>query len=371
MDKKPMSERFVTTYHVRCPASEIDSRARGIAVEQSVEMPLAAIGDARVLDDIVGQVAGIEDLGDGVFAVRIALAVATVGEDAGQMLNMILGNSSMHACVALAEVEIPPAFAAAFGGPRHGIAGLRARVGAADRPLTATAIKPQGLEVEALAALAHRLALGGLDYIKDDHSHADQTFSPFARRVPAIAEAVRHAQALTGRATRYVPMLNSDWGRMQGQLRLVRECGLDTVMLAPMLSGVATLQALAREWPEMAVLAHPSMSGGGQIAPDLLFGTLFRLWGADAVIFANHGGRFGLSLPMCRSLSRRAVAPLHGLKPALPTPAGGMELARVPELLDGFGRDTMLLIGGSLLLAGADIEQEGAAFQRAVEGYFA
>ncbi len=366
-----MSARFHTTYHVRCPANEVEARARGIAVEQSVEMPLAAIEDASVLAEIVGQVAGITDLGDGVYQVRIALAIETVGHDAGQMLNMILGNTSMHACVSLVDVEVPPVFAEIFGGPRHGIEGLRARVGAGRRPLTATAIKPQGVPVAALADLAYRLALGGLDYIKDDHSHADQAFSPFAERVPANAAAVRRAVAETGHPTRYVPMLNGDWGRMQAQLRLARECGIDTVMMAPMLSGVATLQAIAREWPDMAILAHPSMTGGGQIAPDLLFGTLFRLWGADALIFANFGGRFGFTQQMCHSLSARALAPLHDVRTSAPTPAGGMELARVPELLDFFGRDVMLLIGGSLLLARERIPQEGAAFHRAVEGYFA
>ena len=365
-----MSARFHTTYHLRCPADEIEARARGIAVEQSVEMPLAAIEDARVLTEIVGQVAGIADLGDGVFEVRIALAIETIGVDAGQMLNMILGNTSMHACVSLVDVEIPPVFADMFGGPRHGLAGLRARVGAGRRPLTATAIKPQGLPVPALADLAHRLALGGLDFIQDDHSHADQAFSPFFSRVPAIAAAVQRAAAETGHPTRYVPMLCGDWGRMQDQLQLARDCGIDTVMMAPMLSGVATLQAIAQNWPEMAILAHPSMTGSGQIAPDLLFGTLFRLWGADALIFANYGGRFGFTPSICRRLSARALAPLHELRPSVPTPAGGMELARVPELLDFFGPDVMLLIGGSLLLARDRIPQEGAAFHHAVATYF-
>src|SRR5215218_5744830 len=105
-----MAERFHTTYHVRCPASEIEARAQGIAVEQSVEMPLGAIEDERVMAEIVGQVAGIADLGDGVFEVRVALAVETVGDDAGQMLNMILGNTSMHGCVSLVDVEIPATF---------------------------------------------------------------------------------------------------------------------------------------------------------------------------------------------------------------------------------------------------------------------
>jgi ribulose-bisphosphate carboxylase large chain len=362
-----MSVRFEATYRVRCAADEIERRAEGIAIEQSVEMPLAAIDAPHVLAEIVGKVAAITDLGDGTFAVRIALAVATVGADAGQMLNVILGNSSMHPGVSLVDVEIPRDLATCFGGPRHGTAGLRARVGATNRPLSATALKPQGLDAAALARLAYRLALGGLDYIKDDHNLADQAFSPFAARVPAVAEAVDKARTETGRRTRYVPMLSGDWSRMQEQLRLARECGVDTVMLAPMLSGVATLQAITRDWPEMAVLAHPSMSGSGLIAPDLLFGTLLRLWGADAVIFANYGGRFGFSESLCRSLAQRAAAPLHGLRTSLPTPAGGMELTRVAELLRFFGSDVMLLIGGSLLQARERIPEAAAAFQRALE----
>ena len=119
-------------------------------------------------------------------------------------------------------------------------------------------------------------------------------------------------------------MLNGDWGRMQAQLRLARACGIDTVMMAPMLSGVATLQAIAREWPDMAILAHPSMTGGGQIAPDLLFGKLFRLWGADALIFANYGGRFGFTPQMCRSLSAAgAGAAARACAPARPRRRAG------------------------------------------------
>ena len=44
----------------------------------------------------------------------------------------------------------------------------------------------------------------------------------------------------------------------------------------------------------MAVLAHPSL-GGIRIAPELLFGKLYRLLGADAVIFTGYGGRFAYS----------------------------------------------------------------------------
>jgi ribulose-bisphosphate carboxylase large chain len=46
----------------------------------------------------------------------------------------------------------------------------------------------------------------------------------------------------------------------------------------------------------------------------------------------------------------------------MPVPAGGMTLERVPEMLDFYGADVMLLIGGSLLSAGERVATEAAAF---------
>jgi ribulose-bisphosphate carboxylase large chain len=43
-------------------------------------------------------------------------------------------------------------------------------------------------------------------------------------------------------------------------------------------------------------------------------------------------------------------SPLHGVPAAMPVPAGGMTVERVAELVGFYGRDAMLLIGGSLLV---------------------
>ena len=66
--------RFHAIYHVRSDARSIEARAQAIAVEQSVEMPLSAIEDQQILDEIVGKVEAISDIGGGTFAVRIALS---------------------------------------------------------------------------------------------------------------------------------------------------------------------------------------------------------------------------------------------------------------------------------------------------------
>jgi len=364
-----MKERFIALYRVRADAASIEARAAAIAVEQSVEMPLEAIDAPEVLREVAGRVETIEDRGGGVFDVGIALAVATVDGDAGQLLNMAFGNTSLHDDAVLQDLELSADLAAQFGGPRHGVAGLRSRARASGRALTCSAIKPQGLPPARLAELAGRLAAGGLDFVKDDHGLADQRYAPFAARVPGCAAAVRRAGAITGHPTRYVPNLCGDAPAMRRQVALARDEGLDTVMIAPLLAGFANVQALVRDFPDMAFIAHPTMGGAARIAPALLIGKLFPLIGADAVIFPNHGGRFGYSEATCRRIAATARAPGPGLRGALPVPAGGMTLARVPEMLDFYGSETMLLIGGSLLAAGERLTERTTAFTHAVAAH--
>jgi ribulose-bisphosphate carboxylase large chain len=46
----------------------------------------------------------------------------------------------------------------------------------------------------------------------------------------------------------------------------------------------------------------------------------------------------------------------------MPVPAGGMTLDRVPEMIECYGKDVMLLIGGGLLLARERLVEETRAF---------
>jgi ribulose-bisphosphate carboxylase large chain len=350
-------------YHIRSEARAIDARARAIAVEQSVEMPLAAIDDDTALSEIVGRVEDVRELAAGLYEARISLSAATVGGDAGQLINMLFGNSSIHDDVVLHDAVLPPELVAAFGGPRHGVDGLRRRVGAGRRALTCSALKPQGLPPAKLATLARQFADGGIDYIKDDHGLADQTYSPFAERVAAVAAALR------GTSARYVPSVTGDLDAMRAQVAAARDAGVDAVMIAPMVSGLSNFLRMVRDNPDFAFLTHPSLAGASRIAPPFHFGGLFRMLGADAAVFPNHGGRFGYSADICARIAGMALAPWHGLRPCVPVPAGGMSRERVPEMLDFYGADIMLLIGGGLLEARERLTEATAAFVNEVHGY--
>ncbi len=324
-------------------------------------MPLSAIDDPFVRTEIVGQVEAIAPKENGEFEVRIALASESVGDDPGQLLNMLFGNSSLHEDVTLYDVELPCGLEQRLGGPRHGLHGLRRRAGAGTRALTCATLKPQGLSAQRLADLARRYALGGIDFIKDDHGLADQAYAPFETRVAAIAETLRKTERPSGPA-RYIPSLSGDLETMRRQTSTAMAVGLDVVMVVPMIAGLSNFHRLVREHPQIAFVAHPGMAGAARIAPALLLGKLFRVLGADAVIFPNYGGRFGYSPDTCRALAREALVSRDHLKPCVPVPAGGMQTGRVTGMLDFYGSAVMLLIGGALLEAGARLTEATTAF---------
>lgn len=350
-------------YRVRSDAAAIEARAQAIANEQSVEMPVSAIDDPYVLEHILGKVLSIAEAAPGEFDVRIGLASDSSGAEAGQLLNVLFGNSSIFDDITLCDVDLPHELAAGFGGPNHGVEGLRRKVGVFDRALTCSALKPQGLPPAGLATLAHAMAKGGLDFIKDDHGLADQPYSRFADRVQACAEAVARA----GGHTRYVPNVSGSLDQLRTQIEQARAAGLEMVLIEPMIVGMPSFETVVTEYPGMGFMAHPAMAGNARIAPPLLLGKLFRLMGADATIFPNHGGRFGYSPETCRALAAAALGEWSAARPCVPVPAGGMTPERVPEMLDFYGSDVMLLIGGGLLAARDRLADKAAEFVETVQ----
>jgi ribulose-bisphosphate carboxylase large chain len=349
-------------YMVESDAANIESRALAIASEQSVECPLEAIGEQRILDEIVARVEAIESVVPGRYRVDVAIAAQTIGTNPAQFINMVFGNASLWENVQFVDLSVPDDVLTMFPGPRHGIGGIRAALGAPLRPLTNAALKPQGMRVPEIAALVSTFARAGVDVIKDDHGIADQWYAPFEERVRACQSAVAGATRATGRACLYAPNLIGTPRVLRERARFALDEGVRIVLVAPMLVGLPAFLDLVDEFPQLMFLAHPSFGGAARIAPELLFGKLLRLFGADAPIFVNYGGRFGYAQSVCGAIADHARQPWGTLRPALPVPAGGMLIDRVEELLGFYGNDTMLLIGGNLLIDRDNVESRTRAF---------
>src|SRR2546430_13416501 len=107
-------------------------------------------------------------------------------------------------------------------------------------------------------------------------------------------------------------------------------------LVAPMVSGVAAWAALARD-AGAPIIAHPAMAGSTRIAPPLLLGKLFRLFGADATIFPNSGGRFSYTPEIFAGIVDAGREAWQDLAPALPVPARGIAVERGPQMRARFG----------------------------------
>ncbi|MYE69901.1 MAG: hypothetical protein F4237_07620, partial [Gemmatimonadetes bacterium] len=339
----------------------------------------------------------------GRFHVRIGYPLEATGTELTQILNVVYGNVSLMGGVRVVDLDLSPAVLDALPGPRFGVGGIRTLVGAATRPMVCAAIKPLGLSPAELAGLAAAFARAGVDFVKDDHGLAEQPAAPFAERVEVVADAVAEANAATGGHAQYLPNVTGALDTLEERLEGAVAAGLAGLLISPGLAGMDAVRWIAEGPRELAVMAHPAFAqtapGRGEgIAPEVLLGTLHRVAGADMVIYPNVGGRFGWTEDVCLAINRRLRQPLGRIRGrpgrtrgrssqlaavqaapaavqatfrrppghirrALPTPAGGMKVADAADCFARYGPDTVLLIGGSLLM---QKDLEGAA-RRLVE----
>lgn len=370
------------TYELQCDASEVAARSRAIAWEQSVEVPESLIESDALRAEVVGRVESIEPLAvstpldaeadsTDTYTVCIAYPGIPIHAPPSLLMNLAFGNVSLLSGIRVTQLQLSDEMLSASAGPQLGVSGLRTLLGVHERPLLATALKPRGASVRELAELAGSFATGGGDLVKDDHNLIDLDFEQFKRRVDACAQAVARARERTGKQTLYLPNLAGPSAELESRLDFLQEVGAGGFLLAPFLIGLDRAQDLVRRHSLLA-MSHPSWGGGflGRthgLAHDVLLGQVPRLLGFDASVFPNSGGRFGFSRGECRGIADRLREPAQKLRRGWPTPAGGMQLASIPELVREYRHDAILLVGGALLTHSDDLAASAAHFLDAVE----
>lgn len=370
----PSGERFSGRYRLTGSEAEARAKAEDICIEQTVEFPAELVRDEMIRQHVFGRIESFQPAESGGYEARISFAVETSGFELTQLINVIFGNISLKPGIRVEQVSLPDSLLQTFRGPRFGREGWRAHLGIPTRPLLSTALKPMGLSAEALAEQAYQMALGGIDLIKDDHGLANQPFAPYRERVERCASAVERANGETGYCCVYIPNISAAPHTLFERAALAKQAGAGGLMVAPGLVGLEAMRQLADDDRlDLPILSHPTVQGSFVTSPDqgiahgVLFGLLARLAGADGTIFPNYGGRFSFSRAECADIAQASAAPLAHLRPIFPAPGGGMTLARVPEMLELYGREVIFLIGGGLHQRGPDLVDNCRYFRQVVE----
>ncbi|MGD7732865.1 RuBisCO large subunit C-terminal-like domain-containing protein [Propionibacteriaceae bacterium G57] len=363
-----MTELFEATFAFTLDA-EADARAivRRFAVGQTtgtwVEVPgltdeLRAAHEGRVLS--LYQVPAADTTtsmtpGRVGYLVTIGIPSANVGDSLPQLLNTVIGNDASTSMEAkLVGLRFPDAMLDGFGGPGHGIEGLRRLTGVADRPLLLNMLKPcVGLSPSAAAEIFEATARGGIDLIKDDELMGNTGYSTVLARVEAFRAAADRAEAETGRHTVYLPNVTDRPDRMLKTAKAAVDAGAEALMVAYTTVGYGGVQML-RDEVGVPVLGHfagaaPFFEGAGSgMASELACGLLPRLAGADLALVNTPFGGYPITKHAYLQTAARLVEPLGSVKAAMPIIGGGVHPGTVARYVGDLGNDIVLGAGGAI-----------------------
>ena len=251
-------------------------------------------------------------------------------------------------------MQVPPRFAAAIGGPRFGVEGIRDLLGVPDRPLLLNMIKPcTGLTPEAGAEIFYQTALGAVDMIKDDELMGSPEFSPVPDRVKAYTAAAERARQVTGRDVVYIPNVTDRPDRMLEHARAAVDNGARALMVAFASVGYGAVQALA-EVADVPILGHfagvaPFYEGPASgMASPIAAGLLPRVAGADFVLMATPYGGYPLARLQYLRTAQQISLPRPGVKSAMPIVGGWVHPGVVATYIDDLGTDIVLGAGGAI-----------------------
>jgi len=342
-----MGERLVATFEL-----EPEGSARALAVEESTGTEaIPAAMWARVGGEV------LEDSGG---RAVIAWPWRNWGANIPQLMASVLVGEGCETArftrCRLVSLDWPDELVAALGGgPRFGLEGVRAWLGAGAgaragdgcRPLLGGIVKPSlGLGPAEVAATAAALARGGCDLIKDDELLADPDWCPLAERVPAVAAAL----AEIGRPVLYAANVSGPIDTLLDRAAAAVEAGATAIMVNAFATGIDAVRAVAAAGLGVPVLAHRVGAGPIVRNPDVgvdgaVLCELTRIAGADLVQIGGFGGKlFDTHDEVARNLAA-CRRPLGGARAPVPVNGGGVWAGSTPTVLAAAGHDIMLLLG--------------------------
>ena len=271
----------------------------------------------------------------------------------------------------LLDLRLPQPFAAAYPGPKFGMAGTRRLSGVEGRPLIGTIIKPSvGLTAEATAALVAELCAGGIDFIKDDELQADGPACPFEDRVRAVMCEVDRAAERTGTRTMVAFNLTGEIDEMRRRHDVVLEQGGTCVMASLNAVGMSGMIALARH---SALPIHAHRCGWGALtrAPALgwdyaAWSKLWRLAGADHMHVNGLDNKFTESDESVIASARSLGEPLFPEAPmrAVPVFSSGQTIRQAAGTLAAVGAPDLIVTAGGGVVAHPGGVAEGVVAMR-------
>ena len=288
--------------------------------------------------------------------------------NAPQLLSGIAGNIfGMKALnnLRLIDVSFPKEYLNAFKGPKHGTKGLRKLFKVNKRPLTGAVPKPKiGFSAAEHADIAFQTWTGGFDLTKDDENLTSTKFNNFNKRVELMTRLRNKAEKETGEVKDALLNITGETNEMIKRAKLLHDNGWKYAMIDVVVAGTASVQTLRNVLGDygMAIHAHRAMHASFDRNPKhgvsmQFLAKLMRIIGVDQIHSGTAVGKLVGDkkevLSIAETLRETKVKESKGfllnhdwrsIKPAFPVSSGGLHPGLVPDVMNLFGNEFVLLV---------------------------
>lgn len=269
------------------------------------------------------------------------------------------------------DITMPEAFAAAYPGPRFGVAGTRRLAGVGQGPLIGTIVKPSvGLGAQETAEVARTLCAAGIDFIKDDELQADGPHCPFEERARAVMRVVNEQADRTGKKVMYAFNITGDLDQMRRRHDLVLSLGGTCVMASLNSVGLVGMIELGR-FSQLPIHAH--RNGWGYLSREPSLGwsyvawqKIWRLAGADHMHVNGLRNKFCEPDDSVIASARSCLVPMFDSKPCtvMPVFSSGQSARQAPDTFAALGSADLIYAAGGGIMGHPDGPAAGVASLR-------
>ena len=292
--------------------------------------------------------------------------------NAPQLLSGIAGNIfGMKALdnLRLIDASLPAEYIKHFQGPGLGIPGVRKYFKVYDRPLTGAVPKPKlGFSAEEHAKIGFETWMGGFDLVKDDENLTSQSFNNFYKRVQLMGKMRDRAEKETGQVKDALINITAETKEMEKRARALHEHGFKYAMIDVVTSGTAAVQTLRETLGDykMAIHAHRAMHAAFDRNPKhgismQFLAKIMRMIGVEEIHSGTAVGKLVGSKEEVQSIADvlrekktkeykniLLEQDWNNIKPAFPVSSGGLHPGLVPDEMEIYGKEFMMLVSGGI-----------------------
>ncbi len=310
-----------------------------------------------------------------------------------QLLSGIAGNIfGMKALknLRLIDTEFPKEYLKTFKGPNLGIDGLRKYFKVYDRPLTGAVPKPKvGFSSEEHAKIGFETWMGGFDCVKDDENLSSQSFNNFYKRVKLLSKLRDKAEKLTGEKKDAFINITAETDEMKKRAKFLHDHDFKYAMIDVVVCGNSAVQTLRNTLGDykMAIHAHRAMHAAFDrnekhgISMQFLAKTM-RMVGVDQIHSGTSVGKLVGDKEEVSSIAnvlretntqayKKIILNQHwgNIKPAFPVTSGGLHPGLIPDVMDIYGKDSVMLVSGGIHGHPHGTRAGAKASMQAIEAY--